>query len=479
MVVKTPAATQKKPTAPAPTAAKPTLNIGTLVSPAVAARGNTGPSPAKPTATPAKTTAATNQAQQKSPLSIQQSTNSSAAQTKSNITSTTSASTPGNSVAYTPSNSVYAQLVNDPAYKDGYTTPYGVLNRQALEQDIQTLLTAYPQGIDANKAKENLPALIQDIRSAPSGSKAERKARTIYELTLGISEGRYPAINATTPVVENVKTNVAANQPQEKSPLSIQTNNTATATKPSASAPAKPKPTATSTPTPTNTVKPPAATAKPPTLGQQIASGPTPVRSSTEVFRGNIQGRGFADSRRPTKSISQLTSEGFKQVQVGSNRGIPVFEWQRTLMQGVPSAPAKLPAPAAPAKPPVIDQRKVPQNPVPLVNRSPAPLVPGGGSGMTAPATKPAAAAPAASSPIGAQTSPTGNTIQSIVSVPGPNTMLQVPYSTGTMLAGNAGGFNRARSSARKTGLTTKGTSRLKIARGGQTGASSGLNIGI
>ena len=43
---------------------------------------------------------------------------------------------------------------------------------------------------------------------------------------------------------------------------------------------------------------------------------------------------------------------------------------------------------------------------------------------------------------------------------------------------GNALGFTRAKSSARKAGLTTKGTSRLRITRG-QTSASSGLNIGV
>lgn len=43
---------------------------------------------------------------------------------------------------------------------------------------------------------------------------------------------------------------------------------------------------------------------------------------------------------------------------------------------------------------------------------------------------------------------------------------------------GNAMGFTRAKSSARKAGLTTKGTSRLRITRG-QTTASSGLNIGV
>jgi hypothetical protein len=61
-------------------------------------------------------------------------------------------------------------------------------------------------------------------------------------------------------------------------------------------------------------------------------------------------------------------------------------------------------------------------------------------------------------------------------------TTIQLPdpgYTSSTAVAGNASGFTRKQSSARKAGLTTKGTSRLRISRTGQTTASSGLNIGV
>jgi hypothetical protein len=50
------------------------------------------------------------------------------------------------------------------------------------------------------------------------------------------------------------------------------------------------------------------------------------------------------------------------------------------------------------------------------------------------------------------------------------------PGGTGAMLDGGAISFRKAKSKARTAGLTTKGTSQFKIS--GQTGTSSGLNIG-
>ena len=52
------------------------------------------------------------------------------------------------------------------------------------------------------------------------------------------------------------------------------------------------------------------------------------------------------------------------------------------------------------------------------------------------------------------------------------------PGGVGSSLDGNASGFRRKKSSARMSGLTTKGTGRFKIG-GGQTSSSSGLNIGV
>lgn len=52
-----------------------------------------------------------------------------------------------------------------------------------------------------------------------------------------------------------------------------------------------------------------------------------------------------------------------------------------------------------------------------------------------------------------------------------------MPGGTGSYVDGNATGFRRRRSSARISGLTSKGTSQFKI--GGQTARSSGLNIGV
>ena len=51
------------------------------------------------------------------------------------------------------------------------------------------------------------------------------------------------------------------------------------------------------------------------------------------------------------------------------------------------------------------------------------------------------------------------------------------PGGSGAMLDGGATGFRKKKSSARSAGLTSKGTSQFKIS--GQSGKSSGLNIGI
>lgn len=60
-----------------------------------------------------------------------------------------------------------------------------------------------------------------------------------------------------------------------------------------------------------------------------------------------------------------------------------------------------------------------------------------------------------------------------------PADMSQLSVSGSTGVTGNATGFSRKQSSARKAGLTSKGTGRLRINRTGQTSASSGLNIGV
>ena len=52
-------------------------------------------------------------------------------------------------------------------------------------------------------------------------------------------------------------------------------------------------------------------------------------------------------------------------------------------------------------------------------------------------------------------------------------------FSASTAVDANATGFTRAKSAAKRAGLTNKGTSRLRINRTGQTSASSGLNIGV
>lgn len=52
-------------------------------------------------------------------------------------------------------------------------------------------------------------------------------------------------------------------------------------------------------------------------------------------------------------------------------------------------------------------------------------------------------------------------------------------FAGSTAVDGNATGFTRAKSAAKRAGLTNKGTARLRINRTGQTTASSGLNIGV
>jgi len=56
------------------------------------------------------------------------------------------------------------------------------------------------------------------------------------------------------------------------------------------------------------------------------------------------------------------------------------------------------------------------------------------------------------------------------------NAQEYVPGGSGSSVDMNAAGFRRRKSSARSSGLTTKGTSQFKI--NGQTSQSSGLNIG-
>lgn len=65
---------------------------------------------------------------------------------------------------------------------------------------------------------------------------------------------------------------------------------------------------------------------------------------------------------------------------------------------------------------------------------------------------------------------------------PAPVVNIEPPKPTfagSTAVDGNATGFTRAKSAAKRAGLTNKGTARLRINRTGQTTASSGLNIGV
>lgn len=62
--------------------------------------------------------------------------------------------------------------------------------------------------------------------------------------------------------------------------------------------------------------------------------------------------------------------------------------------------------------------------------------------------------------------------------MPAPAEPLMIVNSNSSV-SGNATGFTRAQSAARKANLTSKGSSRLRIKPTGQTSASSGLNIGV
>jgi hypothetical protein len=100
----------------------------------------------------------------------------------------------------------------------------------------------------------------------------------------------------------------------------------------------------------------------------------------------------------------------------------------------------------------------------------------------TFPSTKPAAAAPATTP---APTyDPTPLTISGAESYQAPEInfpeappQMFAPGGAGAGVEGNAMGFRRKKSSARMAGLTSKGTSQFKIT--GQSGKSSGLNIGV
>ena len=104
----------------------------------------------------------------------------------------------------------------------------------------------------------------------------------------------------------------------------------------------------------------------------------------------------------------------------------------------------------------------------------------------TFPSTKPAAAAPApAPAPTPAPTyDPTPLTISGAESYQAPEInfpeappQMFAPGGVGAGVDGNAAGFRRKKSSARMAGLTSKGTGQFKIT--GQSGKSSGLNIGV
>ena len=104
----------------------------------------------------------------------------------------------------------------------------------------------------------------------------------------------------------------------------------------------------------------------------------------------------------------------------------------------------------------------------------------------TFPSTKPADAAPA---PAPATTpaptyDPTPLTISGAESYQAPEInfpeappQMFAPGGAGAGVDGNAAGFRRKKSSARMAGLTSKGTGQFKIT--GQSGKSSGLNIGV
>lgn len=116
---------------------------------------------------------------------------------------------------------------------------------------------------------------------------------------------------------------------------------------------------------------------------------------------------------------------------------------------------------------------------------------------QTAPPPPPAPAAPAPQAPRAEnptplqinQVSPYQSQIDSLTKIISQMSQQQQPavtveppqptFSASTTVDGNAAGFTRAKSAAKRAGLTSKGTSRLRINRTGQTSASSGLNIGV
>jgi hypothetical protein len=154
---------------------------------------------------------------------------------------------------------------------------------------------------------------------------------------------------------------------------------------------------------------------------------------------------------------------------------------QVVLQRNAPPPPPPPPAPAPPPPP-----RVEPQNPTPLVPASLAPQAQPQTQYseqiasllkqlniQSAPTQSSAAPAPTQSATTTAPRQSTAAPPPPVIEMPEPS------YSSSTAVGGNAGGFTRKQSAARKAGLTTKGTSRLKISRTGQNTASSGLNIGV
>lgn len=170
----------------------------------------------------------------------------------------------------------------------------------------------------------------------------------------------------------------------------------------------------------------------------------------------------------PHKAPEGFVQTGSKQIFVnkggsGTNMGyvtVPLY----TKQSPVAAAPAPAPAPAPTPKPTV-----APQDPVPLV-----PLQIGAGTGSGAPM----------GTDYSSQIADLLKQITEAQSKPVemPDIKLDIPgfsVANSTAITNNATGFTRKQSTARKAGLTSRGTARLRINRSGQTTASSGLNIGI
>ena len=100
-----------------------------------------------------------------------------------------------------------------------------------------------------------------------------------------------------------------------------------------------------------------------------------------------------------------------------------------------------------------------------------------------APAAAPATPAPAPYTPTPLVAEPNNQSSLMIGKAPEPPAPPPPPQfspgGVGATLDGNASGFRRKKSSARMSGLTTKGTGRFKISGAGQSSSSSGLNIGV